>query len=324
MSATLTWASSGAATKTGTTINTLLDDLDTLITSKSGDATFSWEVASKSSAATPFYLVLKPKDGSAGRILLLCYTSAPAGSNSAIFDAAATTNVLYGAYFPAGNVDTPSNLTASSGTILGDDTGAVKVWAQLSIASIYGASIRAYYFDSAEAVVFAFQNPAVAAGFLAGAGALVVDASDNAYSAVFSLGTGSIANFGNQTAVMAHSVSTINASTATPCVRTNYGASNRVYFQAWVPSSTWGAVAVSSTDILTDTANSKAWFVPMQMLGQVKGEGFVLKLRQIAIGPGTTSALVPYNTTGPAVAARQVNLLTTGGNGYPWMTNFKV
>ena len=258
MSATLTWSSSVAAAKTGPTMNALFDKLDTLITSKSGDATFFWQVASKSSASTPFYLVLKPKDGSAGRILLLCYTSAPAGSNSAIFDTAATTNVLYGAYFPAGNVDTPSNLTASSGTIMGDDTGAVKVWAQLSIAGIYGASVQAYYFDSAEAVVFAFQNPAVGAGFLAGAGALVVDASDNAYSAVFSLGYGSTANFGNQTAVMAHSVSTINAGTTTPCVRTNYGASNRVYFQAWVPSSTWGAVAVSSTDILTDTSNSKA------------------------------------------------------------------
>lgn len=324
MSATLSWASSGAAAKTGTTINTLLDDLDTLITSKAGDATFFWQKASKSSAATPFYLVLKPKDGSAGRILLLCYTSAPAGSNSAIFDAAATTNVLYGAYFPAGNVDTPSNLTASSGTIMGDDTGAVKVWAQMSIASIYAANTQAYYFDSAEAVVFAFQNPAGAAGSLAGAGSLVVDASDNAYPAVFSLGTGSIANFGNQTAVIAHSVSTINAGTSTSCVRTNYGAANRVYFQAWVPSATWGAVPVSSTDILTDTANSKAWFVPMQLLGQTKGEGFVIKLRQIAIGPGTLGPLTPYNTTGPVVAARQINLATVGGNGYPWLTNFKV
>lgn len=324
MSATLAWASSGGITKTGTTINTLLDDLDTMITSKAGDASFFWQKASKSSAATPFYLTLKPKDGSAGRILLLCYTSAPANSNSAIFDTAATINVLYGAYFPAGNVDTPSNLTAASGTIMGDDTGAVKVWAQLSIATIYAASVQAYYFDSAEAMLFAFQNPASTTGQLAGAGKILVDASDNAYSAVFSLGAGTISNWGSQTAVLPYSVASINAGAVTACVRTNYGASNRVYFQAWSPSGTWASVAVSSTDILTDTSTSKVWFVPMQLLGQVKGEGFVLKFRQFGLGPGTTGPLTPYNTTGPVVAARQINLATTGGNGFPWVTNFKI
>ena len=322
MSATLTWASSGGATKTGTTINTLLDDLDTLITSKSGDATFSWQVASKSSATTPFYLVLKPKDGSAGRILLLCYTSAPAGSNSAIFDTAATTNVLYGAYFPSGNVDTPSNLTAASGTIMGVDTGVVKVSAALTVASIYPTSVRVFYFDSAEAMLFAFQNPASDGVAVIAAGAIVVDASDNAYSAV--MAHSSPANFGSQTPVFAWSTLVPNAGSNTACLRTNYGATNRVYFQAWGASGAWGASAVSSTDILTDTTNSKAWFAPMQMLGQVKGEGFVLKLRQIGIGPGTLGPLTPYNTTGPVVAARQVNLATIGGTGYPWLTNFKI
>ena len=324
MSATLSWASSGAGAKTGTAIGNLFADLVTLINASSPGSSFSWQVASSNTGSTPYQITLKPKDGSAGRILLVAWSSAPAGNNSAILDAAPTTNSLYGAYFPAGNVDTPSNLTASSGTIMGDDTGAVKVWAAQAVASIYGASLQAYYFDSAEACVFAFQNPGSASCFLGGAGKLIVDASDNAYSAVFSLGAGSAANFGSQTAVLPHSVVTINASSNSPCVRTNYGASNRVYFQAWTPSSTWAAVAVSSTDILTDTSNSKAWFVPVQLLGQTKGGGFVVKLRQIALGPGTLGPLTPYNTTGPVVAARQINLATVGGNGPPWLTNFKV
>ena len=324
MSATLSWASSGAGAKTGTAIGNLFADLVTLIDASSPGSSFSWQVASSNTGSTPYQITLKPKDGSAGRILLVAWSSAPAGNNSAILDAAPTTNALYGAYFPAGNVDTPSNLTASSGTIMGDDTGAVKVWAAMSIASIYGASVAPFYFDSAEACVFAFQNPGSAQSFLAGAGKLIVDASDNAYSAVFSLGGGSSANFGSQTAVMPHVVTTINASSNSPCVRTNYGATNRVYFQAWTPSSSWASVSVSSTDILTDTANSKAWFVPVQLLGQAKGEGFVVKLRQIALGPGTLGPLTPYNTTGPVVAARQSNLATTGGAGFPWITNFKL
>jgi hypothetical protein len=325
MSATLSWASSGAGTKTGTAIGNLFADLVTLITSKAGDAAFSWEVASSNTGSTPYQITLKPKDGSAGRILLVAWSSAPAGNNSAILDAAPTTNTFYGAFFPAGNVNTPSNLTSSSGTIMGDDTGAVKVWASMAIATIYGASIVPFYFDSAEACCFAFQNPAAAQCYFAGAGALVVDSSDNAYNAVLSYAGTNVGTFGTAGSPSAPwQTAAPLAGAATACLRTNYGATNRVYFNAWSPAGPWASSAVSSTDILTDTSNSKAWFVPVQMLGQAKGEGFVLKLRQIGFGPGTVGPLTPYNTTGPVVAARQVNLATAGGNGYPWVTNFKI
>jgi hypothetical protein len=324
MSATLTWASSGLGTKTGTTNGALIDDLVTLIGSKSGDSNFSWEVASSNNGASPLYVVLKRKDASAGRILLVIWSSAPAGNNSAILDAAPTTNALYGAYFPSGNVDSPSNLTASSGTIMGNDSGAVKVWASMGVGTIYAALLQPFYFDSAEAVVFGFQNPASGTCVLGGAGALIVDASDNAYDAVISYSTSSVASFGAATTNMGWSSLTTNASTSAPCVRTNYGSSNRVYFHAYAPSAGWAAAPVGSADILTDTANSRAYFVPQQLLGQTKGEGFVLKLRQIAMGPGTTGPLTPYNVTGPVVTARQFNAATAGGNGYPWMTNFKL
>src|SRR5690606_6279257 len=149
--------------------------------SKSGDATFSWEVASSNTATSPNYIVLRRKNLSAGRILLVVWTGAPAGNNSAILDGAPSINVLYGAWFPSGNVDTPSNLTASSGTVLGSVFGCTIVWAAMSISSIYGVSIRRFYFDSAEAVVFGFQNPAAGAQvYMGGAGDLLVDAADNA------------------------------------------------------------------------------------------------------------------------------------------------
>lgn len=324
MSATLTWASSGLGTKTGTTVAALIADIVSLVNSKSGDSSFYWQVASSNTASSPNYVVLKRKDGSAGRILLVVWTSAPAGNNAAILDGAPTTNALYGAWFPSGNVDTPSNLTASSGTIMGDDTNAVKVWASMPTATIYAASVQPFYFDSAEAMYFAFQNPATATVYLAAAGSILVDGSDNAYGGVFSL-AGNSALFGSSTSSpMAHLVSTVLANSASPCVRTNYGASNRVYFLAWLPSSNWANVAVSSTDILTITASNLAYFVPLQLLGQSKGEGFVIKLRQLALGPGTVGALTVYNTTGPVAAARQINAATLGGNGYGWLTNFKL
>lgn len=324
MSATLNFASSGLGTKTGTTSATLIDDIVTLVTSKSGDANFKWEVASSNSVTTPLYVVLRRKSGSAGRILLTIWTSAPAGNNVAILDQAPTTNALYGSYFPAGNVSSPSNLAASSGTILGDDTGAVKVWASMSVATIYAASIQPFYFDSDEGCYFAFQNPAAASIYMSGVGALVVDASDNEYNCVVGFGTSSLATFGASGSVMSWAVATALAGGNTVCVRTNYGASNRTYYIGLAPTGTWANVAVSSTDILTNTASSLAYFVPVQLLGQIKGGGFELKLRQLCWGPGTVGAFTVYNTTGPVVAARQVNAATAGGNGYPWLTNFKV
>ena len=324
MSATLTWYNSGLGTKTGTTVAALINDIVSLVNSYSGDANFSWQVASSSTAASPNYVVLKRKDGSAGRILLAVWTSAPAGNNSAILDAAPTNNALYGAWFPSGNVDTPSNLTASSGTILGNDSGCTKVWAAMAVATIYAASVQPFYFDSAEGMFFGFQNPAVATMYGAGAGDLLVDASDNAYGCVVGFGAAAVNNFGTAAGAMSWSATKPSASSSTACVRTNYGSSDRVYFFAYSPSGAWAASAVGSTDILTDASTAKAWFVPVQLLGQTKGEGFVLKFRQFGFGPGTTGAFTPYNTTGPVVAARQFNAATAGGNGYPWFTNFKL
>lgn len=325
MANTLTWYSSGLGTKTGTTSATLIDDLVALINSKSGDANFKWQVASSNNGASPLYVVLKRKDGSAGRILLVIWTSAPAGNNAAILDQGPSTNVLYGAYFPSGNVDTPSNLTASSGTIMGNDTGAIKVWAQMTVSTIYAASFQPFYFDSDEAVYFCFGNPAGSAVYLAAAGAILVDGSDNAYDGVMSFGNNTAANISSSsTAIMPYSSVKPNAGAANSCVRTNYGSTDRVYFQAWLPSSTWAASAVGATDILTITASNLAYFVPIQLLGQTKGEGFILKLRQFALGPGSVGAFTVYNTTGPVVAARQICPLTAGGNGFPWLTNFEL
>jgi hypothetical protein len=325
MSATLTWYSSGAGAKTGTTVATYFDDLDTLVNSKSGDSNFKWEEAGKNSAGTPYWYLLRRKDASNGRIAIICWTSSPAGNNAAILDAAPTINNVYIAWFPAGTANTLSNLTASSGTICGDDTGAVKVTPGPSIATGYAASIAHFYFDSDEGMVFCSQNPATAPCYMYGAGDLIIDSADAVYGCTFGLSGASAAQFGStSTSPIPWATATNNAGSLNAAVRTNYGSSNRVYYCAWKPEGVWAVSAVSAADIMTDTANSKAWFVPIQLLGLVKGEGFVLKLRQLALGPGTVGALSVYNTTGPVVAARQVNNASAGGNGYPWLVNFKI
>lgn len=324
MAATLTWFNSGLGAKTGTTAAALIDDLVALVNSKSADNNFAWQVASSANTGNPLQITLKRKSGAAGRILLLIYTSAPASQPAVIFGQAPTNNTLYGTFFPQGNVDTPTNLTSAGGTVMGVDTNAVPVWPGISVISAYPASYQPFYFDSAEAVVFGFQNPAVATLLMGGAGYLVVDNTDQEHASAFSFATTSAGNFGSATSVFPWLVAAQVGGSNTPGVRTNYGSSGRTYFQAWVPSGPWTMQAVGSTDLLTDTSISRSYFLPVHLLGQVKNEGFVLKLRQFGFGPATTGPFTPYNTTGPVVQARQFNAATVGGSGYPWFTNFKL
>ena len=328
MSATLTWYNSGLGTKTGTTVALYMTDLKTLIDSKSGDANFTWEVCGSELATTPYYLNLRKKDLSAGRISIIVWTSLPAGNNAAILDTAPTVNQPYIAWFPNGTGTTLSNLSASSGTINGNDTNCVKVSVLTTVSSIYGASIQHFYFDSAEGVVFGTQNPASAAIYMMGAGDLIVDSADTAYGCTFGIGTGSANSMFGNTPVWSYVVTAVNAGASTAAsVRTNYGSTNRTYYQPQTGNGQWATQAAGgATDILVDATNTYAWFYPQPLVASnVKGGGFPIKLRQIAGGPGSTSAFAAYNETGPVVKARQF-CANTGGSvaGAPWFVNFKI
>lgn len=323
MSTTLTWNFSGLGTKSGTAVGNLIDDIVALVNSKSGDANYNWQVASSQNTGNTLHIVLKRKDASVGRVLLIIFTASPANQNSALFDQAPSLNTLYGAWFPNGNVDTPSNITAATGTVLGDDTGSVKSWASMLVSSIYGANVQVFTVDSTEGIYFFFQNPATSTMYGSGVGKLIVDGGDVERDCVVGFAANSLSTLG-QGGQMIWTSAASPAGGGSACVRTNYGAANRVYFIAWAPNGAWLNTAVGSGDILSDTATQRAWFQSLSLIGQVKGEGIVLKLRQFGIGPGTTAAFTSYNITGPVVAARQCNALSSGGIGYPWFTNFKI
>lgn len=332
MSATLTWYNSGLATKTGTTIATFLTDLKTLIDSKSADSNFTWEVSASSLAGTPYYLWLRPKSGAVGRILIISWTSNPAGNNTAILDGTPVTTMLFMAYFPNGNAASPSNLTAASGSISGDDTDCTKVGSVGTTTTIYGANHQCYYFDSAEGIYLCCQNPGTAAAYMGGAGMLVVDANDVAYAASYG------SNGTNQTAFGAAANGMVYTATgnqagvgSTPCIKTSYASQAVVsgsypsWFPAYTPNGPWGATAIGASDILTDTTNTDAWFVPVPLVMNItKGGGFPIKLRQVAIGPASQGQFTVYNITGPVTAARNISAYTSATAGYPWLVNFKI
>lgn len=326
MATTLTWINSTLGTKTGTGNANLISDLAALIASYSGNAAFNWKVASFSTAANPYYIALKRKDGSPGRILIFLANAAmsAANINPTLFGAVSlAAGNFWGAYFPAGNVDVPTNLNANSGTIFGDDSNAVKVSAQLGVSTVYTANMQPYYADCEAGVFICFQNPAAVAIYGLFMGDLVVDTADNAYACSGSFANSSFAGLGSSSAVMLWTpAATVPGQSTNARVVVNYLGNSIPYYQAYSYSGSFGA-QTGASDILLDDTNAAAYFVPLQLVGARKGEGVVLKLRQIGVGPGQTSPFTKYNTTGPVTAAIALNAASSNA-GNPWVTNFKL
>jgi hypothetical protein len=311
-SATVTWAYSTAA-KTGTAIANLIDDIVSAVNAAAGDANFKWEVASSNNASTPYYVVLKRKSGAAGRILLVCWTSSPAGANAAILEATPQTNSVWMAYFPAGNADTPSNLTASSGTIMGDDTGAVKVVGIGAVGTIYASNVAPTVYAHDDGVLLILQTAASDDDVVDGVGA-------GAAQSFATLGRQSV----SAPVLPADLVPVAAGQTATSAAASVFRA-NRVGDAAHALAYSMASNFHSSTgsNVLYDPSPGRAWFIPIPLVSYQIGMGLQLKLRQVALGPPTSSALAVYNTVDASPAAIQPNTNTSGSTS-PWLCNFKV
>jgi hypothetical protein len=240
-----------------------------------------------------------------------------------LLETSPTTTHVYIAWHPAGNVDTPSNLTSSSGAVLGDDTGATRVVSIGVLSNIYGANMLPFVWDSEEAVWLTFQNPASAVFSGCGAGKIFVDKDDNEYDGVFGHGNGgSLDGLGSSSPPTPYTTSSTLAGSTTPHARANKGATVRPYFTAYARTG-WATQPIASS-VLYDGATSKAWFDAVLMIPNEKGVGPDLKLRQVAVGPPTVASFSVFNTASltPAAISAQGNSGSNSGN--PWFTNFKV
>lgn len=329
MSATLTWALSENFAKSGTAIGNFFTDLRDMILARAADAAYSWEVASSNVGSTPYQVTLKPKSGAAGRILIVSWSSGPAGNNSAILGGAPTASAIYCCYFPSGNVDTPSNLTASSGTIMGDDTNVIPCGTNtFTIASYFTTGYQLSYADCAEGIYVNCQNPSGATAAALAAGNLVVDANDDAYPCAMAVGGVQTFQTSNGTWAWNANAPVGGSSTGGARWMARYpaGASAKAYYQAWNHTGWAGLDPAASSTVNTDAANQKVWFTPVQLVGQVKGEGLKIKLRQITFGPNSIGNFTKYYTSGPVLKAMHMNsiLVASAAAGQPWLTNFKV
>lgn len=335
MSATLEWFTAGPQTKTGTTVATCFTDLKSLIDAQSANADFAWEVSSSNLGSTPYYVTLKRKDGSAGRILVVCWTSAPAGNNANILDTAPSTNAVFIAWFPAGNVDTPSNLTASSGTVMGDDSNCVKCTYFSPFSSLYATSYQWAAASNDESLLLftTAGGTSLTAYYLSWAGDIVVDAADNVYGGVlggsnggttlpYNLLNSSGAGSGWQTGGIS-----AGAVQSAAFLRSNYGQTNSVWGYP-LPLAATGYTSQSNGGANDPTINSSTqnvYFtaVMLSALGGYTPKGMPLKLRQLAMGPLMSGLWPTWNSTGPVVQARGLNSFNVNMQGL-WCLNFKI
>lgn len=323
-STTLNFANSGNGVKTGTAAADLINNYETLCGTFSANAAFNWEIAGKS-VVTPFYLLWRRKNGSAGRIAIMHWSSTPAANNAAILDSTPSTSAVYACYFPNGTGTTLSNLTAAAGTICGNDTDCTKVSYIGAIGTIYAASYVPFYLDTAETLTFGQGNPATTTQFMSYHGEILVNNADVAYGGSMGLAGGSMGSWGGSGAAPIPWLATapLAGGGLSPAIKTNYGSANRSYYFYGQPGGPWASSPVGSTDILTNTATNDVWFPNIQLLGNTKGEGTALNLRQLGWGPGTVGPYTPYLVLGVQQAIQFCNA-TTGGNGFPWFTNFKL
>lgn len=328
MSATITWHQGGGLANSGSASDTqFFTDLKAMFDDKSGDANFKWEVASSNLGSTPRQITLKRKDASDGRILIVMWDSSAPTSHPALCNASINTGIPYIGYFPNGNVDTPSNLTSNSGTILGDDTDAVHLANAYYRSSMYnGSTDRFYYMDSEAGVFIWVQNPASTPSYWFGAGDLVVDAADDAYpctmgsssnglggwSSGFPIGWNSTVNGPNTTDQQSYSI-----------VISHLVSTNKRFFSPIQYSSAFGS-AGASTNLLRDNSVDKLFFVPIYLTPYGRGLGIQGKIRQMAVGPDASAPFESPNMSGPTVAAIVMSAYTSTITATPWVTNFKV
>ncbi len=349
MASTLTWNSAvAAATSAAATAVQFFTDLNTLVTAQAGNSAFAWQVGTLNTTntlANPTYITLVQKSTIAasggiaanpGPVILICsWASAPSFYNTNTMDAVPATGQIAIAYFPSATTVTPAagalNVTGSTQavTTLGNDTNCVKFTNSVTaISSIYAIGQQLSYADSADCILLSMGSTVsgFASQYQLEAGLMLVDYSGNVYGGCAVFNNAPAANSSGITSVWVVSGTATEAAAGTArLVRTNYGSANRTYYDAFAAPG-WAAQAPGVTaDIMQNNNTGYAYFAPVQLMGNTKGEGVVLKLRQLAYGPTTDVNYTIYYTTGPLQAALQL-VAATGGNAAPflWLTNFQV
>lgn len=312
MSALLTWSSdhgysqpsSDYGSSTQGTIKQLRAYFDTL----SAFSDFPWVVASYEETTSPWYVVLKPKSGGPGRLIVVGVSVAPQSTFNPQFGNNFTWTAAgaRAAFFPAATSDVPNNILSLSGDVFTNPTPAS------GFGSVFTFSVPTYVakcFACEEGIVFTYgaANNSAPQWMV---GNFLEDAAGDTIPAAISCSSTLSAGFG------VPSTSPSNTSLGAFTL----DASQSTVF--WGAGPTLSATIVGS---LRDLTNHKAFFTPATLASihttMLPENVMKYKLRQIAYGP---TPLAPYESLSDASGLQAISLQGGITTGYPWLVNFKV
>lgn len=305
--ATLTWSGSHgdsnpqstfAATNQGA-----IQLLNQYFTALAAFSDFPWQVCSFEGTTAPWYVTLKRKTGSAGRIVFIAVTSAPGSTYNPQLGTFAWNAVgVRSAFFPNATSDTPANILSATGDVFTNPSG----YSGLSpnIALTTGANLFGCW--ACEDGIFLRYGTSSSTSNIIIVGDLL---EDNA-------GSQSAIAIANTSGSMEFVPSSTPNSTSMGGLAILSGSS--IHFGAgWTPPAGYGAY-------LRDSGPKSAWFLPRGFASfQLPlGEMMKYKLRQIAYGPTPLAAYETLTDTGSVLKA--ISTFPAATTGYPWLTNFKV
>ena len=251
--------------------------LNTLIVAQSASGSAKWEVVSYVSAS-PKSLLLRRKNGAAGRIVI--FGQAGSTANAAAITGSAVASMLYIGYSPTSTSNTVDGSWLSGAPLSASD------YMPGSRLSLLGAGAwRFSYAEFSGGIYLIFTSSGVNGHGYFAAGEIVNDFDGNAVSAVLSTGSGNNAAWVSQITTNSVSlipmvVSTSYSTNTDPLLLVRYDGANRVAFRAT-------ALAATTMQKLQDTANARMHFLPIALVFNSSDVTYTLlgQLKQVGFGP---------------------------------------
>ena len=307
--ATLTWSSthpdSALQSTFAATNQGAIQLLNAHFTAQAVFSDFPWEVCSFEGTTAPWFVTLKRKNATPGRIVFVGVTSAPGVTYNPQFGNNINWSAVgvRAAFFPAATSDTPANILATSGDVFTNPSGGSGFGPSAALTT--GANSFSSW--ACEDGVFLRYGTSTTTTNLYVVGALMED--DAGAEAPISIGGTSATLIGI-------------APTVSPTVTASGGfalqSGASIHF-----GSGWEANSGVPT-YLRDNGSKLAWFLPKSLcsFSLPLGQAMKYKLRQIATGPIPLAAYEQLTDTGAVLKAISTSPSTTSG--LPWLTNFKV
>lgn len=306
--ATLTWSAhhgdSNLQSTFGATNQSAIQLLNQYLTALALFADFPWTVCSFEGTTAPWFVTLKRKDLSPGRIVFIGVTTAPGTTyNPQLGNLNWNTTGIRAAFFPSATSDTPANILSLSGDVF-TNPGSCRGLGPTT-PMITGANLLTAHAN--EDMLWVRYGTATTTTDVFIVGDTLEDDAGNKDSASFSFSGGVLDGVTPTTSIAAATRGGIALFSG---ISTHFGSGYSI------PS--------NLSTYQRDNGTKQSWFYPRVVcnVGLPLGQAMKYKLRQIAFGPIPLAGYETLTDTGAVLKAISTYPLATLG--YAWLTNFKV